>query len=267
MLTLINENTSLNPIEQNSANLSLVSKNYGFIDTKIVQYELEKLGFILEKTVINKVRKPEKLGYQRHRLVFNHPDFFIDPSNKFQLLVQNSHDGSESLRLNLGVYRLICANGLIKGDTKFSIKIKHSKNSINEFLRNIEFFISQINTEKDKIVAMQNKQLNKDQINDLKNKVFDLKFGQFIVDKTKENKKVIVELDTIDTIRRIEDQNNDLYSVLNRIQESIIRGGIKYQIEQNNTVKNFSTRKVNSIKENTRLNQELFNLADQLLVA
>jgi hypothetical protein len=59
------------------------------------------------------------------------------------------------------------------------------------------------------------------------------------------------------TARRYDDQKNDLWTTYNRVQENVIKGGIRQ-------VNRRKSRGVNGIDENLRLNKALWTLAEQM---
>ena len=90
-----------------------------------------------------------------------------------------------------------------------------------------------------------------------------------------------VNLATVDQVRRGHDASNDLYTFYNRVQESIIRGGIQYtkEVAQFNEdkspilgpngetvfkLKSNTTREVKDFKRNIELNKALWNEALKL---
>lgn len=64
--------------------------------------------------------------------------------------------------------------------------------------------------------------------------------------------------------RRIEDAGDDLWSVLNRVQENLLRGGLS---RRSATGRLTRTRRINSIREDVRINSRLWDLAAETLAA
>jgi len=58
-------------------------------------------------------------------------------------------------------------------------------------------------------------------------------------------------------VHRTADEKPTLWNVYNRIQEAIIRGGIKGKNKA--TGKSFTSKAINAIDANIKLNQELFS--------
>jgi hypothetical protein len=64
--------------------------------------------------------------------------------------------------------------------------------------------------------------------------------------------------------RRIEDQPDNLWSTLNRVQENLLRGGLT-RWAANGRLSH--TRRITSLREDVRINSRLWDLAAQVLAA
>ncbi len=64
--------------------------------------------------------------------------------------------------------------------------------------------------------------------------------------------------------RRVEDTGDDLWTVLNRCQEALLRGGLTRRAASGRLSR---TRRITSIKEDLRLNGALWDLAAETLAA
>ena len=74
-------------------------------------------------------------------VAFQNPDIQItseDGDNAYpRILLTNSHDGMQAFKFSVGIFRLVCSNGLVVADEQFSdFKIKHKGYSFDE-LRNV----------------------------------------------------------------------------------------------------------------------------------
>lgn len=64
--------------------------------------------------------------------------------------------------------------------------------------------------------------------------------------------------------RRVEDTGDDLWTVLNRVQEGLLRGGLSRRSTNGRLTR---TRRITSIREDVRLNSQLWDLASEVLAA
>jgi len=62
--------------------------------------------------------------------------------------------------------------------------------------------------------------------------------------------------------RRFEDSGDNLWKVLNRIQENLMRGGVNL----NRTRRRSSTRELRSVGDDARINARLWEAADALVI-
>jgi len=268
-----NSNNGKNPVFQTKAADSTSSK-YGFISSENIVSYFQNQGFELDGISYAKTRNPEKQGFQKHIMVFSMPDLLIDGGNKLQILALNSHDASQSLRLNVGVYRAVCANGLISGEDIFEERITHIGNFRLKLEEALKKIVHNLPLVKEQIVAMQNKEVSFSDAKSFMRKMVDLRLQG--IEGLRE-----VNLATVDQVRRGHDASNDLYTFYNRVQESIIRGGIQYtkEVAQFNEdkspilgpngetvfkLKSNTTREVKDFKRNIELNKALWNEALKL---
>jgi hypothetical protein len=64
-------------------------------------------------------------------------------------------------------------------------------------------------------------------------------------------------------VHRKEDDATDLFTVMNVIQENLIRGGARVLVEQDGKRKDMAIRRVNSLITQTEINTMLWDLAEQ----
>jgi hypothetical protein len=104
-----------------------VSDKYRVIPTQSIIDRLVDKGFQVEKMVITRPRQSTKDGFQRHMVRLSHRDLVLRNVNdsRPELVIVNSYDGSSSLKIMLGVYRLVCSNGLVIGSTVNQTRIRH----------------------------------------------------------------------------------------------------------------------------------------------
>ena len=77
-----------------------------------------------------KARKRATQGFQKHMLVFRHPNLMVEGKDGDdvwpQIIMTNSHDGKNSFTFQAGMYRFVCSNGLVIADQEFGkMKIRH----------------------------------------------------------------------------------------------------------------------------------------------
>jgi len=160
----------------------------------------------------------------------------------------------------MGIYRLVCANGLIVGNTFGGVKFRHSgENVMDRIERAVEEIQTEIPRISAKIQDFSSINLTENQTREYAEQAIKL-----IVPKTGYN----VSLDSALTVRRTEDTPNNLWSVYNRVQESLLRGGVSYLTRNVNPLNNevnirsATSRPVKNIGRQVELNKTLWDLTE-----
>ncbi|NRA76782.1 MAG: DUF932 domain-containing protein [Pseudoalteromonas sp.] len=270
MTTIYQGTTSINPVEAINRSESQTSKNYQFTSSEEIGKTLESKGFVLDGVSYAKPRKEENKGFQKHIMIFSRPDLIVDGGNKLQLLVTNSHDGKSALKLDAGVYRAVCANGLVAGNDMYSQRVLHKGQEFEKNLReSLEYILSKMESLKGEVQSMQNaKNLDDKVIRD-----YIMSMAEYRLKDVEELAGINIE--SVAQVNRYADNKNDVYSIFNTVQENIIRNGIKYakNVEILDTdgkvigseIKACKTREVKAIGKKMDLNKTLWNGAMELV--
>jgi hypothetical protein len=243
---------------------SNLSDRYEFVPTSDIVNFMEENGWFPIDAKEVKTRKQENKGFQKHIVRFRHPELSFNEvngdGNFIDILLTNSHDGMSSFTFQIGIFRLVCSNGLVVKQADFgTVRVRHlSKESSEVFnaqlLEAISTLVNQIPKTVAAIDVMQNTMLNKDQVKELAIKAVDSRF-----DKKAENLDVDYIIDQIVLADRKEDEGESVWNIFNRIQEKLLKGTYSYINKNNNKVR--KARPVNNIVQATKLNTELFDMA------
>jgi len=238
------------------ADSSSTSKHYVHIPTEKVIDDMSSLGWGVVDAKQVKARKNQ--GYQKHMVVFGNDNLVVNGKDGDtvmpRILMTNSHDGKNSFQFQAGLYRLVCSNGLVIADAEFAnMKIRHMgydlaelKTVINEIVEKLPLTVECMN-------KLKAKQLNENE---------QVKFAkEALATRLSENEISKYTSDDIVELlnpTREEDNGNDMWSVYNVIQEKIIHGmfdvyGVRGKVRKARKIKNF--------KQDTQVNQELYQLA------
>jgi hypothetical protein len=172
-----------------------------------------------------------------------------------ELILVNSHNGTAAYNIRGGVYRFVCANGLVVGNDHFSASIKHIGNAVERVVEE-SGKIQATFPEMMQICDQWSKiQLTKEQ---------QLAYGSAaLLLKYDSLEDAPIKADSIIQVRRFGDMGNDVFTTFNRVQENLIRGGIRYRQNRRRN----STRNVTSVNENLRINKALWMLTEKLAQA
>ena len=168
-----------------------------------------------------------------------------------ELLIQNSYDGSASLKVDMGIFRLVCSNGLVIKTRDFGgFKLRHVGTPMETALDLLRQFAARC-TEFVKVQeTLSLVQLTDEQIERLAREAAKLRWNREIT-----NNDVLA----LTAVTRPEDEGNGAWEVFNRIQEKIMVGGVKLEGTKRPT-KGFTVNVSGSIK----LNKELFEIVMEI---
>lgn len=231
-----------------------VSNKYGFVSTQKVLGIALSQGFNIVTTRVNKPRKIEKEGYQKHCVILRHPDYVMPNGDELRLYIINSHDKSTSVQLHLGYLRSVCNNGLVFGDSLFSARVLHTGQDLETRL--VALFTEAITAAKTSqgfIERMQGLTLSLDESVNLAYRA--------LVILQKYRKIDGVSAVGLLTRQREADAGQDLWTVFNVIQEWAVNGGFYTQgVSAKGRLYNRKARKIKSLQADVALNKELFDL-------
>jgi hypothetical protein len=237
-----------NEIKTLDAKHSRVSDRYQLIPTKEIAGKFQELGFKVDEYKQVRVRDGSRMGYQKHFVRLSHPEMLTSKHSdlKLQLLVTNSHDGSSSFKLQLGIFRLVCSNGLVVGQVFESVVIRHTRKALIELEPAIEKMVAQVAKLDEALDKMKSRILTPEEMQAFYEKAVKVRYGDNVQAS-----------DVYVYPRRDADMKDDLFTVYNVIQETLIRGsqvrGLNGRVRQR--------RAITNIAKDISINTKLFDLA------
>lgn len=234
-----------------------ITERYVHVPTTQVIEDIIQLGWEPIQAVQVNARK--KKGFQRHMVKFVNRDFIKEDTTEYpELLLSNSHDGTTSFTLDVGIFRLVCSNGMVVKSEDFgSMKVRHYgydfeviKSAVNEMMQKIPEYLRQVD-------GMKDQKLEREQQLEFARKAAMLRFSN----TTEETIENIVDMGDILESTRKEDDGDGLWEVFNRIQEKVLNGKFEYKFGN----KERKARPVKGFKQQVKLNQGLWELASEYL--
>lgn len=264
------QNLNINPIDATGAFIQRDS--YGFVDTRSVLGAFEAKGWKPVQTQVAKVNKVARQGFQKHLIKLEHADYQAIPGltdanrSKPQLVVLNSHDGTSSLQVLWGLIRIACLNGIIAGTGLNGVRLVHSKSITDRLPDAIQYMLDNLPKFNEQIATLQALQLSQDAQAELIKTLFDARLSG------------IGRLEYVNysmpVLQRSEDKATDAYTVFNRVQEVLMRGGIRYgytkEIKDDagkvvaERLTETTTRRIASVSSQVKLNQLAYDTALKL---
>ena len=243
-----------------------VSSKYVHVPTSRVIDDLMSMGWQPVQAAQRRGRAGKTSMFSKHMIKFQNPNLIIkgnEGDDVFpQIILTNSHDGTQSFKFMMGLYRLVCSNGLVIADEEFaSFKIRHMGYSFEDLQQLITNAVEELPKKVEVINTMKSVELTEKQQKDLAFKAFLLRQG--IALESEQAKEVEISDEVLENIletQRAEDAGNDLWVTFNRVQEAITQGGFQGALQG---AKIRKVRKIKSFEKDLKLNQRLFDLALQ----
>lgn len=245
-----------------------VSDKYIQATTYDVVQDLEKLGWLPVDAKQCRNKKGSSGIRSFHMIAFQNPNVKItktlDDGSEIvdtypRIILTNSHDGFNSFKFMVGLFRLVCSNGLVLCDSQMvNMSIRHINYDFEELRKIVTTSIEQI----PHIVCTMNKMQTiiptEAQKIDLALEVLRIRKGLELNNPLEVPQYVIQD---ILTPVRNEDKKDDLWTIFNICQEKMIKGGFK---AENKKQKLRKQKSITSIKKDLDFNQRLWQKAYEM---
>ena len=245
-----------------------VSGKYLFVNTETIVDDLDKLGWKPVQAAQRKSRGNGGTIFSKHMVAFQNPDIKIKGEggdDSFpRIIMTNSHDGMQAFKFSVGIFRLVCSNGLVVADEQFSeFKIKHKGYTFGELREVVNQAVEDLPNKVQVLNDMKDRVLTQDEKNKLALDAMLIRAN--ITPGSEKAKEFNYDDETIEDIldpKREEDKGDDLWRVFNVIQEKITQGDFHAALTGAKVRK---VRKIKSFEKDLKVNKELFKLATNLI--
>ncbi len=240
------------------------SKFYKFMTTFEIIESLALFGWKLYDGCTQKTKKNPLTA--KHMLRFRHNDFGDVGINGSipEILLVNSHNRTASLNFHVGVFKIICSNGLIVASETFAHRrIRHMGVSFDDVKEIIVGLTAKLPLVFGMIESFQDKILTDNEKLDFAYQSLAVRYPEFVDEKTNKIDKIkinkVIDIDEVLLPLREEDSGNSLWSVFNLLQEKMIKGGFN---RQGLGKAPRLTRPISNIRTNVTINKELWELCE-----
>ena len=237
-----------------SSPASYTTDKYNFMPTTEIISYMNDLGYILTDAKQASSNINLRKDHGMHIVCFQHPDLYVkDNENNVearpQIVITNSHDGTKKLTFDMGLFRLICSNGLVIKDKDLGyFKEQHNRITFNQVKELIAAKVEILPKTVDKINVWNGREMSQAERQAFAKDAIQLRTG---TDRQVMDHEIFSVLEP----RRKADAPDTLWHVTNRLQESVIRGGF-----------NLGERKARPITNpwtDLALNKGIWQLAEQ----
>jgi hypothetical protein len=254
-----------------------LSDNYRVYPTAQFINDIAGLGWYPTQAVEVKCRDLDQKGYQKHMVRFQHPECRLSDNEFLEMVAVNSTNGKSAFQLMLGVFRLVCSNGMVVCDSMASkCAVRHIGHTYEELRELSDGILNNV-----PLLTTDIKEMSGIELKQAEREVFARAAAKMLVDDTKEDYvdmdsndqgviKKEVELSSLLQPRRYEDREtkNTLWGTFNVIQENVIKGNAKvttiergrYGIERRQR----KLREVKNIDRSVKINKYLWEMAEEM---
>jgi hypothetical protein len=173
-----------------------------------------------------------------------------------RIILTNSHDGFNAFKFMVGIFRLVCSNGLVVATETFAnVAIRHINYTFDELRSIVAKAILNVSDNIAVMNEMEKTTLTQEQKHALANEAMRIRNGE-------DEKPVNLSEDDLEDILapvREEDKGDDLWTVFNLLQEKIIKGN--YNMVSPTNGKTRKARAIKGVARDIEINQNLFRTA------
>ena len=230
------------------------SQRYAYIPTATVLTELRKEGFQPFMVTQTRTRHEDRRDYTKHMIRLRHASQINARGEANEIILLNSHDGTSSYQMLAGMFRFVCSNGLVCGDTVADVRVPHKGDVAGQVIEGAYQVLHGFDRALESRESMQAITLDEGEAEVFARAALSLKYDA-------PDKPAPVTESQILMPRRFDDRRPDLWSVFNRTQENLTKGGLHGRSANG---RRQQTRPVQGIDSDIRLNRALWLLADGL---
>lgn len=237
-----------------------MSDRYAFVPTYSVIDALRREGFAPIEAKQSGARTAAKQDYTKHMIKFARTDAQSQITKVGDSIAQvclvNSHDGSSIYELMAGLWRLACSNGLMVSEGDYnSVSVRHSGDIVGEIIDGSFKVIESAAQAGERAAEWKAITLDPNEALVFADAALKLRWDG------SEAHHAPITGDRLLQARRPEDKGQDLWTAFNRVQEHLVKGGNRGRTA---TGRRHTTRPVNAIGDNVKLNRALWTLTEQM---
>lgn len=237
-----------------------MSARYTFIPTIQIVDKMRAEGFQPFSATQAKSRIAGKGDFTKHLIRFRDVRQGDRPAIQAlgglypEIILTNSHDGASCYRVDAGVFRMVCINGLVCGDSMGEqMKVRHS-GSADGIIEASYSIVEEFPKVLESVESFSTLRLTDGQRNAYAEAALQLRYD--------EETPAPIQSAQLVRPRRAADIDPTLWNTFNTVQENLTQGGLRGQNPE--TRRRLHTRAVTGISENTKLNKALWTLTEEM---
>ena len=244
------------------------SRKYSLVNTNDIIQAFNAHGYYVDEKTESGVRVDHNIGKQKHIVMFRHQDDAnVNTGEVFRIFMLNSHNMTTSLMLDVGLYRFVCCNGIVSSDsTHQPMKFRHDR---GDLIERIHEAIPQVAARAQALGEWRDAAKSVDL-----SLVQEYQFANVAARIALRGRDRQINYTGFKQPLRSADVGQDLWTVFNKYQEKVLRGGLQYYVDVKRKDKlgrefvqeeQRTTRAIKDPKRILTVNKQLSNLMDLTL--
>lgn len=228
-----------------------MSERYAYVPTIAVVDRMRDNGFLPVRAEQSRTRIPGKGDFTKHMIRFRQVGATLQLGGVFpEIVLVNSHDGTSTYAVDAGLFRLICMNGMVTplGSLGGSVRVKHIGDIAGQVIDATYSIVEEFPAIVGKAETFRQIELSREEQRAFAESALSLRWDEG---------HAPIDPEQALTIRRSDDREPNLWNVFNRVQENLMKGGIRGRSQ---TGRRMRTRRINSVTEDVKLNKALWAL-------
>jgi hypothetical protein len=236
------------------------------ISTSTVLRALECEGFYPVQARQSTTRDEGRIDFTKHLLRLRHRDQAVGKARAIgdvfpEVVLVNANDGSSSYHVSAGLFRLICLNGMTVSEKEFqSVRVTHWGDVAGKVIEGSFTVLEEAQKALEHAESWAAIDLSHGEQMAFAESARVLRFGD-------SEGHVTTPITAAQLLQpnRYADGGPSLWKTFNRVQENVIKGGLKGRtVNAKGKVRNMQTHAVNGIDQDQRLNRALWLLGETM---
>jgi hypothetical protein len=244
------------------------SRSAGFapIPTSEFLVGLRREGFDVVQAGQSRCRDESRTGFNKHLLRLRHRDQKPGKAQAIgdvfpEVVLVNANDGSSSYAMSAGLFRLVCLNGMTVSEREFTaVRVTHWGDVVGKVIEGSFTVLGESQKALEHAESWSAITLSPPEQHAFAESARILRFGD-----TEGQVTSPITATQLLQVNRPADSGASLWKTFNRVQENVIQGGLRATDRSNpRRVRHVTSRPVNGIDQDQRLNRALWHLAETL---
>lgn len=241
----------------NDSPFEALSQRYKLFNTATIVERAVDLGLVPTAAFYQKAHRLNRGGdeVRKHCIRLAHRDDLGLVKDRPEIVIINSHNGASALEIQMGIFRIVCSNGLVlKGEDYGGEKFYHRGKSMDTILNTLQFLIDRFDHAREDMKAYEGVTLSK-------TAKHDFALGARAIYNSHQTVPRAIDADLFLVPRRYEDSGDDLWHTFNVVQENMMKGGIVLHGRDDTHKRSAKTRPIREVTQSKMLNMELWDMA------